>query len=204
MTDTERAAALADKITQHPAGIVGVLDDIADEVTSDGPDPLEPVEALIVAALRAFSPPPADVREAVAPDDLGLEVAMAIEATAKIAFQDHNWRLGNPGECARSAIATLQAAGWGPRAETPAARDVLAKARATLTSMTQACQLVDEIAARTYRARNGRQVSIEADDGECCWIVHDDGIQTLRQAVAAGVDALAEIESIDRAEKGGA
>ena len=49
-----------------------------------------------------------------------------------------------------------------------------------------------EIAARdllasmssTYRARNGRKMGIEADDGEKCWIVHSDQITGLEAALA--------------------
>lgn len=37
----------------------------------------------------------------------------------------------------------------------------------------------------TYRARNNRQVSIEADDGEKCWIVHSDLTHALEIALAA-------------------
>lgn len=37
----------------------------------------------------------------------------------------------------------------------------------------------------TYRARNNRQVGIEADDGEKCWIVHSDLTYALESALAA-------------------
>jgi hypothetical protein len=36
----------------------------------------------------------------------------------------------------------------------------------------------------TYKARNGREVGIQGDDGEKCWIVHDDDILALRTALA--------------------
>jgi hypothetical protein len=35
----------------------------------------------------------------------------------------------------------------------------------------------------TYKARNGRDVGIEADDGEKCWIVHSDEISLLEGAL---------------------
>lgn len=35
----------------------------------------------------------------------------------------------------------------------------------------------------TYKSRNGRDVSIEADDGEKCWIVHIDEIFALELAL---------------------
>lgn len=35
----------------------------------------------------------------------------------------------------------------------------------------------------TYRARNGREVAIQGDDGEKCWIVHSDYIHDLRTAI---------------------
>jgi len=37
----------------------------------------------------------------------------------------------------------------------------------------------------TYKARNGREMGIEADDGEKCWIVHSDDIEALRRAASA-------------------
>lgn len=39
-------------------------------------------------------------------------------------------------------------------------------------------------AVRTYKARNGREMSIEAEDGEACEIVHSDLIHGLRQALS--------------------
>ncbi len=36
----------------------------------------------------------------------------------------------------------------------------------------------------TYRARNGREVGVEADDGEKCWIVHIDQIAALEAALS--------------------
>jgi len=38
-------------------------------------------------------------------------------------------------------------------------------------------------ASSTFKARNGRDVGIEADDGEKCWIVHDDLLQPFRNFV---------------------
>jgi hypothetical protein len=42
-------------------------------------------------------------------------------------------------------------------------------------------------ASDTYRKRNGHVSSIEADDGEKCWIVHSDDIEDLRRAVDAAL-----------------
>ena len=42
-----------------------------------------------------------------------------------------------------------------------------------------------ETASGSYRAGNGRQMGIQADDGEKCWIVHSDQIEALRAALAA-------------------
>jgi len=36
-------------------------------------------------------------------------------------------------------------------------------------------------ASGTYKARNGRMMGIEADDGEKCWIIHSDDLNELRQ-----------------------
>ena len=41
-------------------------------------------------------------------------------------------------------------------------------------------------AQTSYRARNGRQISIEADDGEGCLIVHSDLMHSLTAALAQG------------------
>jgi hypothetical protein len=35
----------------------------------------------------------------------------------------------------------------------------------------------------TWRARNGRNVGVQSDDGEKCWIVHSDDIEALRAAL---------------------
>ena len=40
----------------------------------------------------------------------------------------------------------------------------------------------------TFRARNGRDVGIEADDGEKCWIVHSDLITGLEAALSRHAD----------------
>lgn len=37
----------------------------------------------------------------------------------------------------------------------------------------------------TYKAGNGREVSIEGDDGEKCWIVHSDPMFCLEEAIKA-------------------
>lgn len=36
----------------------------------------------------------------------------------------------------------------------------------------------------SYTARNGRQMGIQGDDGEKCWIVHSDAVEELRRAHA--------------------
>lgn len=53
----------------------------------------------------------------------------------------------------------------------------------------------------TYRARNGRDVSIESYDGEKCWIVHSDDIEELRAALlyTSPVPALTD-EAVERAQ----
>lgn len=44
-------------------------------------------------------------------------------------------------------------------------------------------ELLDGLTS-TYRARNGREVGIEADDGEKCYIVHSELVAGLRAALA--------------------
>lgn len=56
---------------------------------------------------------------------------------------------------------------------TPARNEVLAEA---------ARGLLDR-ASDTYRKRNGHISTIQADDGEKCWIVHSDDIEDLRRAL---------------------
>lgn len=45
-------------------------------------------------------------------------------------------------------------------------------------------ELLDGLSS-TYKARNGREVGIEADDGEKCYIVHSDLVTGLRAALSA-------------------
>lgn len=47
----------------------------------------------------------------------------------------------------------------------------------------RAAQALADQASDTYRKRNGQIGSIEADDGEKCWIVHDDDMLELRAAL---------------------
>lgn len=57
-------------------------------------------------------------------------------------------------------------------------------AEAKLAVAVEAMREVDERANRTYRARNGKMCSIEADDGEACEIVHSDALFQLRATLA--------------------
>lgn len=57
-------------------------------------------------------------------------------------------------------------------------------AEAKLAAAVEAMREVDERANRTYRARNGKMCSIEADDGEACEIVHSDALFQLRATLA--------------------
>lgn len=53
-----------------------------------------------------------------------------------------------------------------------------------LPDLVKAAQGVIDRKFSTYRTRNGREVSIEADDGEKCWIVHSDDMFELEAALA--------------------
>ena len=57
------------------------------------------------------------------------------------------------------------------------------KAAAQMAGLVEAGQSIIDRMSGTFRARNGRKVGIEGDDGEKCWIVHSDDIETLRQAL---------------------
>jgi hypothetical protein len=50
--------------------------------------------------------------------------------------------------------------------------------------LVEAGQAILDRMSSTYRARNNRQVSIQGEDGEMCWIVHSDDIEGLRAALA--------------------
>lgn len=59
------------------------------------------------------------------------------------------------------------------------------KAEAEMAVLRNAVAAMAEGKQSTFRARNGREVGIEADDGEKCWIVHNDLIHAAE--VAAGM-----------------
>lgn len=158
-----------------------------------------------IAALRAFSPPPADVREAISNAVMGALMASSKRGdtlSASIATITND------------ALATIQAAGWGPRSETPAARDVLAERRRQIKEEGITSEHDDEqtggeiaIAAACYalppEERNKdtwfRQSLI---DGLWPWRGTWKPSTRRRDLVKAGSMILAEIERIDR--KGGA
>jgi len=50
--------------------------------------------------------------------------------------------------------------------------------------LVEAAQAVINTMRGTYKARNGREVGIQGDDGEKCWIVHSDQIEDLRRALS--------------------
>jgi hypothetical protein len=68
-------------------------------------------------------------------------------------------------EAILAALSTHNAEGWEP--------------------LRVASQAVLDRMFSTYTARNGREVGIEGDDGEKCWIVHSDDIEEMRRALAA-------------------
>lgn len=45
-----------------------------------------------------------------------------------------------------------------------------------------------------YKAANGREIGIEADDGEKCWIVHSEDVHALESALAAYDKRRAELK----------
>lgn len=52
-----------------------------------------------------------------------------------------------------------------------------------MEKLVTAAQDVLRVMTSTYRARNGRDMGIEADDGEKCYIVHSDSIFALERAL---------------------
>jgi hypothetical protein len=62
--------------------------------------------------------------------------------------------------------------------------ETMRKAAAHLEALAEAGQAILDRMSSTFKARNGRDVGIEADDGEKCWIVHSDDIEALRTALS--------------------
>jgi hypothetical protein len=54
-----------------------------------------------------------------------------------------------------------------------------------MQTISQAAADVIRVMTSTFKARNGRDVGIEADDGEKCYIVHSDQIFALERALKA-------------------
>lgn len=61
----------------------------------------------------------------------------------------------------------------------------ITEARTGGDALLRAARVLVDQASDTYRKGNGQIGSIEADDGEKCWIVHDDDMLQLRAAVEA-------------------
>jgi hypothetical protein len=51
-------------------------------------------------------------------------------------------------------------------------------------ALREAAQAVLDTMSGTYKAGNGREMGIQGDDGEKCWIVHSDQIEDLRAILA--------------------
>lgn len=56
---------------------------------------------------------------------------------------------------------------------------------AAVPGLVEAAEAVIKRMTSTFKARSGRDVGIEADDGEKCWIVHSDEITALEAALAS-------------------
>ena len=79
-------------------------------------------------------------------------------------------------------------------------RELLAYRRATpAVGLRAAAQEVIDGAFSTYKAKNGRDVSIQADDGEKCLIVHSDLMQALEAALSQPAPALQSAVQMPRA-----
>lgn len=61
--------------------------------------------------------------------------------------------------------------------------NALTDALGEVERLREAGQAVIDHTSRTYRSANGKQCSIEADDGEACEIVHSDAMHHLRAAL---------------------
>lgn len=210
MTDNERATAMADQIE---AG--GGLHWISRVFLETKASPLgDDNEALIVAALRAFSPPPADVREAL---------AAAISETAVYGYEPgEGYQIRNPHDCADSALSILQSAGWGPRSpeistglpapvyiddETPAARDVLAERRVRHVKRETTYRVIGQATAQvstgTVTSLDFKSRRFIADgDQITVYQAETDGKLYVRFTDEFEDGRFDEIERIDRAEKG--
>lgn len=68
-----------------------------------------------------------------------------------------------------------------------------------LANLTAAAQQLSGTKFDTYKKRNGHQASIEADDGEKCWIVHSDEIFHLEDASKRARTTLSASDTRDEA-----
>lgn len=55
---------------------------------------------------------------------------------------------------------------------------------ARMLAVVEAAKELIAVKTSTFKARNGREIGIEADDGEKCYIVHSDQIFTLESALS--------------------
>ena len=78
-------------------------------------------------------------------------------------------------------------------------RQAEAKVEGLLKRLSDAAREVVQGANQTFTARNGRSVSIEADDGEACLIVHSD---PMFQLEAAMKEVLAHLSHKPHADEG--
>ncbi len=60
---------------------------------------------------------------------------------------------------------------------------------AAAPELLEAAQTIIAQMSGTYKARNGREMGVEAEDGEKCWIVHSDDILTLEIAIKKAVQS---------------
>jgi hypothetical protein len=73
-------------------------------------------------------------------------------------------------------------AGWRAWTAARAARDDLAEVEDALKAIIEAADNIERTKFFTYKARNGREVSIQGDDGERVDLVHSDQTHALQIA----------------------
>lgn len=72
---------------------------------------------------------------------------------------------------------------WQRNPDGPAAADAIEALVAERNGLREAAVGLLDNMASTYKARNGREVGIQGEDGEKCWIVHSDYIAALEAAL---------------------
>jgi len=131
----------------------------------------------------AASEPPASIEEEARDEDAALKEILTYAGVNGVLIDADRERLKK----AHSALSAKLVAtkrgfnAWYERAGENLDRALAAEAE--VRRLKEAGQAIIDRMSSTYKARNGREIGIEGDDGEKCWIVHSDQIAALQGAL---------------------